>query len=96
MTRPVTLVEPGTVRLERLLPGPVERVWAYVTEADNRAKWLAGGEWDLRPGGKVRLEFDNNSLSSDKNPPERFKNDAKHEFEGVITRFEPPRLIAHT
>lgn len=96
MTRPVTLVEPGTVRLERLLPGPVERVWAYVTEADKRAKWLAGGEWDLRPGGKVRLEFDNNSLSSDKNPPERFKNDAKHEFEGVITRFEPPRLIAHT
>ena len=26
--RPVTLVEPGTVRLERLLPGPLERVWA--------------------------------------------------------------------
>ena len=31
MKAPVTLVEPGTVRLERLLPGPLERVWAYVT-----------------------------------------------------------------
>ena len=34
MTRPVTLIEPGTVKLERLLPGPVERVWAYITEPD--------------------------------------------------------------
>ena len=24
-------VEPGTVKMERLLPGPVERVWAYLT-----------------------------------------------------------------
>jgi uncharacterized protein YndB with AHSA1/START domain len=94
--RPVTLVEPGTVRLERLLPGPIERVWSYVTDADKRARWLAGGEWDLRVGGGVRLEFDNNSLSSDKNPPERFKGSAKHSFDGIITRLEPPRLLAHT
>ena len=32
-----TLIEPGTVKLERLLPGPVERVWAYLTESDNPA-----------------------------------------------------------
>ncbi len=25
-------VEPDTVKLERLLPGPVERAWAYLTE----------------------------------------------------------------
>ena len=31
MNRPVSVVEPGTVKLERLLPGPVERVWAYIT-----------------------------------------------------------------
>ena len=37
MTRPVTMIEPGTVKLERLLPGPVERVWAYITESDKRA-----------------------------------------------------------
>jgi uncharacterized protein YndB with AHSA1/START domain len=29
-------VEPGTVRLERLLPGPIDRVWAYLTESDKR------------------------------------------------------------
>ena len=37
-----TLIEPGTVKMERLLPGPVERVWAYLTESDKRARWLAG------------------------------------------------------
>jgi len=54
--RPVTVVEPGTVKVERLLSGPVERVWAYLVESDKRARWLAAGEFELRVGGKVRLE----------------------------------------
>ena len=28
---------PGTLRMERLLPGPIERVWAYITEPEKRA-----------------------------------------------------------
>ena len=96
MNRPVTVIEPGTVKLERLLPGPIERVWAYITESDKRAKWLAAGEFDLRVGGKVTLEFNNNNLSRDKNPPPRFKDGGVGKFGGVITRLEPPRLLAHT
>jgi uncharacterized protein YndB with AHSA1/START domain len=96
MTRPVTVVEPGTVRLERLLPGPVERVWAYITESEKRAKWICGGELELRVGGKVRLEFDSNSLSSDKSPPPKYQGHAKHASRGVVTRLEPMRLLAHT
>jgi uncharacterized protein YndB with AHSA1/START domain len=46
-----TFVKPSTVRIERLLPGPVERVWAYLTESTKRATWLAAGEFDLRVGG---------------------------------------------
>jgi len=96
MTRPVTLVEPGTVKLERLLPGPIERVWAYITESDKRARWLAAGEFDLRVGGRIRLEFNNNSLSCDKNPPGKYKEGGKGSFDGVITRLEPMRLLSHT
>ena len=92
---PVTLVEPGTVRLERLLPGPVERVWAYITESDKRAKWLAAGEFDLRVGGKVRLEFDNASLSRGQ-VPEGHKGRGTGKFDGVVTRLEPNRLLSHT
>jgi len=96
MNARVTLVEPGTVRLERLLPGPLERVWAYITESDKRAKWLAAGEFDLRVGGKVRLEFDNSRLSSDKTAPEKYKDRQVSKSEGVITRLEPMRVLAHT
>jgi uncharacterized protein YndB with AHSA1/START domain len=93
---PVTLVEPGTVKLERLLPGPIERVWTYITESDKRAQWLAAGEFDLRVGGKVRLEFDNGRLPNEKPLPAKYKDRGKGQFEGVITRLEPPRLLAHT
>ena len=93
---PVTLVEPGTVKLERLLPGPVERVWAYITESDKRAKWLAAGEFDLRVGGKVRLAFDNSRLPNEKPLPAKYKDAGKGQFEGVITRLEPNRLLSHT
>lgn len=95
MNRPVTLVEPGTVKLERLLPGPIERVWAYITESDKRAKWLAAGEFDLRVGGKIELRFDNDKLSPREAPPERLKG-GKKPMTGVITRLEPPRLLSHT
>ena len=96
MNRPVTVIEPGTVKLERLLPGPVERVWAYITEADKRAKWLCGGEVELRVGGKVHMEFDQNSLTADKNPPPKYRDKATGSFVGVVTRLEPLRLFAHT
>ena len=94
--RPVTLVEPGTVKVERLLSGPVERVCAYLVESDKRAKWLAAGEFELRVGGKVRLEFDNGRLPNEKPLPAKYKDAGKGAFEGVITRLEPLRLLAHT
>ena len=37
------LTEPATLTIQRFLPGPVERVWAYLTESDLRRKWLAAG-----------------------------------------------------
>jgi len=96
MNLPVTVIEPGTVKLQRLLPGPIERVWAYITESDKRARWLARGEFDLRVGGKIRLEFDNSKLSSDDPVPEKYKDRGRGQFDGVITRLEPMRLLAHT
>jgi uncharacterized protein YndB with AHSA1/START domain len=96
MNRAVTVIEPGTVKLQRLLPGPIERVWAYITESDKRARWLARGEFDLRVGGRIRLEFDNSKLSSDNATPEKYAGRGTGKFDGVITRLEPLRLLAHT
>ena len=91
-----TLVAPGTVRMERLLPGPVERVWSYIFDGEKRAKWFCGGATELRVGGRIDMKFDNNSLSADKNPPPHHKDGNTASFTGQITRLEPMRLLAHT
>ena len=39
-----TLIEPTTLKMQRLLPGPIERIWAWLVESDKRRKWLAAGD----------------------------------------------------
>jgi uncharacterized protein YndB with AHSA1/START domain len=91
-------VETGTVRFERLLPGPIERVWAYLTESEKRGKWLATGEMDLRVGGKVELIFNHADLSPHvEQVPEKYKQyqyGTRH-F-GTVTAIDPPHLLSHT
>ena len=89
-----TSPEPAAVRLERLLPGPIERVWAYLTESDKRATWFASGVFDLRVGGKADLHFDHSNISSEKTPDE-YKS-KKSDWSETITRLEPPRLLSYT
>ncbi len=93
-----TLTEPGTIVFRRLLPGPIERVWAYLTESDKRGRWLATGEMDLRIGGHVELRFFHADLSPvHEEIPDKYKdfqNGAS--FTGRITRCEPPRVLAYT
>lgn len=44
-------VDPGTVRFERVLPGPIERVWEYLTDSRLRGTWFASGRWSSRWAG---------------------------------------------
>ncbi len=87
----------GTVRFERLLPGPIERIWAYLTESDKRATWLASGVMELHPGGKAELTFRNGDLSPTKEEtPEAYRKYDCTGFAAEITRCDPPRLLRHT
>jgi len=92
------IAEPGTIVFQRMLPGPIERVWAYLTESDKRGQWLASGEMELKVGGTVELDFHNADLSPVTSAaPEKYKameNSAS--FTARITRIEPPRLLAYT
>jgi uncharacterized protein YndB with AHSA1/START domain len=89
---------PAEVRLVRTLPGPIERVWEYLTDPDKRARWFAGGPMEQRVGGKVRLEMRHSCIAPTETPPEAFKK--SHEggktFEGTVTRCEPPHVLAFT
>src|SRR6202050_4671577 len=49
------LSEPASLTIQRMLPGPIERVWAYLTESDLRRKWLAGGAVGMK-GEEHRME----------------------------------------
>jgi uncharacterized protein YndB with AHSA1/START domain len=91
------VTEAATVRLERLLPGPIERIWAYLTEPEKRARWLAGGPMELHVGGRAELQFHHADLSAEKMPPEKFrKMEGGHVVKCRICACDPPRLLSYT
>lgn len=92
------VTDTGTVKFERLLPGPIERVWAYLTESEKRGRWLASGHMDLRPCGRVELFFRHKDLSPVKeSTPEKYKHyDQGETSHGRIVRVEAPRLLIFT
>lgn len=87
-----------TLRIERILPGPIERVWSYLTESDRRGAWLAAGDMELEVGGRVELVFNNSSLTdNDDPPPAKYAQHAcESRLTGRITACDAPRLLAYT
>lgn len=95
----VVATDATTMHLDRLLPGPIDRVWAFLVDDDLRARWLAGGPIEPRVGGAVRLRFHNNGLTGrpDDLPPAKYGNaGGPFELRGTVTAFEPPRLLAYS
>lgn len=90
--------EQGTIRFERLLPGPIERVWDYLTQSELKAKWLAAGDVEPKVGGKVEFRFKHSDLSETDDPiPEKYKHmEEGTYFEGRVTRWNPPHLLTYT
>ena len=96
--QPAKFNGPAEVRLVRTLPGPIERVWEYLTDPEKRARWFAGGPMELRVGGKMTLQFRHKDLAPDETPSEDYRevHDPGRSMDGVVTRCEPPRLLAFT
>lgn len=89
-----TLTDATTLKLERLLPGPIERVWDYLTRSDLRSRWLCAGEMALTPGGDYEMLFDNDSLTDPPGQrPEGMKADGRKT--GTILVAEPPRKLSY-
>ncbi|MFX5714378.1 SRPBCC domain-containing protein, partial [Acinetobacter baumannii] len=55
--------EPATLRIQRILPGPIERIWRYLTDGRLRRQWLAAGEMEMRIGSALELVWRNDELS---------------------------------
>ena len=88
----------GILRFERMLPGPAERVWEYLTKSDKKGKWLAGGDVEPQMGGRVVLAFRHKELAEQDDPvPDRHKEYKNgEEMYGEVTRWDPPRLLSYT
>ena len=82
-----SVIEKGSVRFERVLPGPVERVWEYLTDPKLRSSWLAEGVLDLRVGGAVELVFHRVALTPHgEEVPAKYRKDIGYKLRGEVTR----------
>ena len=87
--------EPATLTMRRLLPGPIERCWAYLTDSRLRAQWLAAGEMKLEQGAEFELSWRNSDLTD---PPGECPPGMTgiHTMRSRITELDPPRRLAFT
>ncbi|MGL4810811.1 MAG: SRPBCC family protein [Beijerinckiaceae bacterium] len=90
-----TLIEPATLRLDRLMPAAPERVWDYLTNSALRQQWLAARDMVLQPGAAFELVWRNDELTD---PPGQ-KPDGfgtEHRMTSRILRADRPHELAFT
>ena len=93
---PVEKIAPDTIRLERVLDAPPEKVWRYLTEAELRNQWFMGGT-DATPGGEFDLLNDHDNLSEEDVPyPDDYAPYKGKTWSEKVLRFDPPRLLETT
>lgn len=86
-----------TLRFERLLDAPREKVWQYLVDPELRKLWFMGGPTDLRAGGSFGLSMNHHLLSdADVPTPERYRPYIGHSWAERILRVDPPQLLAFT
>lgn len=87
---------PDTIRLERLLDAPVDKVWSYLTQVELRRQWFMGGT-DAKRDSEFELLVDHDNLSDDDVPyPADYAASKGVRFSEKVIRFEPPYLLATT
>lgn len=86
------LIEPATLEIQRIMPGPIERIWAYLTESDLRRQWLASGAMDLLPGSDFELVWRNDELTD---PPGKRPAgmDEEHRMVCRLVEADPPHRL---
>ncbi|WP_425101242.1 SRPBCC family protein [Tropicibacter sp. S64] len=85
------LTGPTTLVINRLLPGPRDRVWRYITQSDLRAKWLASGEMPLEPGAEFSLTWNNGEIGDP--PAPRDTPVAPHTMACRMIEADPPTRL---
>lgn len=87
-----TVTAPRTVRLQRLLPGPAQRIWDYLTQGDLRRQWLAAGDMQAAAGTPFTLIWRNDELTD---PPGRRPAGFAEEqrMDSTVLEYDAPRRL---
>ena len=88
-----TVLESGAIRFVRELPGPIERVWAYLVDPRKRGTWFCGGTMGDRPGDRFTLRFDPSDISAEPVPDRFAEMREPIEMEATLAAIDPPRLL---
>ena len=89
------LINQQTLQFERLLPGPIERVWDYITDAEKRKLWFCGGTSGLQEGEKFTFVFHNSRLGyPPESTPEKYKEFGDgFESEAIVVKYNKPTMF---
>ena len=94
-----TRINDSTLQFVRILPGPIEKVWDYLTDAKKRGEWFASGPLPARVGDAFEMRFKHSDLSPNQAPPpEQFIEMDKngHQSRNILLAYEPPTRLAFT
>jgi uncharacterized protein YndB with AHSA1/START domain len=98
MDKPVRAEDFGTIKdlaaltIQRMLPGPIDRVWSYLIDSDLRRKWLAAGEMKLHADAPFEFVWRNDELTTPSGKrPEGFA--AEQRMQSRIIEVDPPRKL---
>lgn len=81
-----------SIAFQRLLPAPIERCWAFLTQDDLRRRWLAGGKMTLENGAPFVWTWRNDELGATPSVrPEGFS--AEHRMESRVIEVDPPHRL---
>jgi uncharacterized protein YndB with AHSA1/START domain len=69
-----------TLRIERDLPGPIERVWSYLTTADGMERWIARCEIPSVVGAEFSWQW---------------SGETGGRFDGRVRVFDPPHVLEY-
>ena len=82
MSRDGTLLDLHTVEFKRLLPGPIELAWDYLTKPELLKTWFADVTLEPSAGGAVDVRFSEDTCGG--------HTGGVH---GIIREFRPPYVI---
>lgn len=79
------IIDRSSVKFERIVPGPIERVWEHITKREFLCKWLGDGDIGAEGSTIALLQ---------EGPDVPLHTGAT--IAGVVTRCVPPGLLAFT